>query len=145
MRLDMDGAFPLTASAIERELTEEAPGNYALGYMDPDGFVVSFVGRSDTDVRSRLRAWVGAASRYRTYAPSGRASWGLHRRGTDPLDAPALACASGEDSSYTHFAYSYATTAEDAYAKHWRNYDDFGGDHLGLDNATAPAASAAGG
>jgi hypothetical protein len=145
MRLDMNGTFPLTASAIERELKRKGPGNYALGYMDVDGFVVLFVGRSDADVRSRLHAWVGAPSQYRAYAPAGRASWGSQRRGPLPLDAPALASTSGADSCYSHFAYSYAPSAQAAYAKHWRNYDDFGGGQRLLDNSSAPAASAGGG
>lgn len=139
--LEMAGSFPLTAEAIDEEITQRSPGNYALGYMDGGTFVVFFVGRSDSDVRSRLRDWVGAASQYEDYAPSGRASWGVHRRGTLPLNAPVLASVSKIDSSYSHFAYSYASSPEAAYAKEWRNYDDFGGDQRRLDNSTAPVAS----
>jgi hypothetical protein len=117
-----------------------SPGNYALGYMDGGSFVVMFVGRSDADVRSRLQEWVGAGSEYRAYAPSGRAPWGVHRAGNVPLDGPALAIVCHADSSYSHFAYSYAPSADAAYAKHWRNYDDFGGDERRLDNTMAPAA-----
>ena len=142
VRLEMDGVFPLTAAAIELELQQKAPGNYALGYLDRDGFAVFYIGRSDEDVRGGLRKWVDAPSHYQHYAPSGRASWGSTRRGALPLDAPALASTSGADSSYSHFAYSYAPSAEAAYAKHWRNYDDFGGCHRRLDNSTAPAAPA---
>jgi hypothetical protein len=137
----MDGSFPLTAEAIEGELTRTSPGNYALGYMDGETFVVFYVGRSDSDVKRSLREWVGAASQYEAYAPSGRASWGVHRRGTLPLNAPALASVGKLDSSYTSFAYSYAPSAEAAYAKEWRNYDDFGGSQR-LDNTAAPASSA---
>ena len=41
-------------------------------------------------------------------------------------------------SSYTRFAYSYAPSADAAFAKEWRNYDDFGGSD-GLDNAVPPS------
>jgi len=140
--LEMDGSFPLTAESIDEELTRTSPGNYALGYMDGGTFVVFYVGRSDSDVRRCLHEWVGAASQYEAYAPSGRAPWGVHRRGTFPLNAPALSNVGKIDSSYTSFAYSYAPSAEAAYAKEWRNYDDFGGSQR-LDNSTAPVSSAA--
>ena len=42
------------------------------------------------------------------------------------------------ESGYTRFAYSYAPSAEAAFAKEWRNYDDFGGSD-GLDNAMPPS------
>jgi hypothetical protein len=60
------------------------------------------------------------------------------------VDAPALAGVGSADSGYTRFAYSYAASAEEAYAKEWRNYDAFGGSR-GLDNdAACPAASGRG-
>jgi hypothetical protein len=45
------------------------------------------------------------------------------------------------DDRYTHFAYSYAPSAEAAFAKECRNYDDFGG-YGGLDNSAHPDAPA---
>jgi hypothetical protein len=58
------------------------------------------------------------------------------------VDAPGLervgACV---DSSYTHFAYSYAASAEAAFEKECRNYDAFGGS-VGLDNSTRPVSPA---
>jgi hypothetical protein len=48
----------------------------------------------------------------------------------------------GADTGYTRFAYSYAPSAEAAYAKEWRNYDAFRGS-LELDNKTHPAPIAA--
>jgi hypothetical protein len=141
--LEMDGPFPLTAEAINEEVQRTSPGNYALGYLDRGTFVVFYVGRSDWDLKCRLHEWVGAASQYEAYAPSGRASWGVHQKGTLPLNAPALASVGTVDSSYTRFAFSYATSAEAAYAKEWRNYDDFGGCQR-LDNSTEPVSSAAG-
>jgi hypothetical protein len=135
--LEMDGSFPLCQEAIDAELARTAPGNYALGYLDRGTFVVFYVGRSDTDLKRRLEAWVGAPSRYEAYAPSGRASWGVHRRGGSPLCGPALAAVAVSDTGYTRFAYSYAPSAEAAYAKECRNFDTFGG-RLRLDNTVDP-------
>jgi hypothetical protein len=138
--LGMDGSFPLTAEAIEEELTRTSPGNYALGYLDAGTFVVFYVGRSDSDVKRRLQEWVGTPSCYQAYAPSGRAAWGVHRTGPLPLDGPALANVGRADTRYTRFAYSYAPSPEAAYAKEWCNYDDFGGSGR-LDNAADPVSS----
>lgn len=137
--LAMNGSYPLTAEAIDERLTRKAPGNYALGHLDGDTFMVSYVGRSDSDLRHRLHEWVGAPSHCDRYAPSGRAAWGVHRRGPLSLDIATQGRVGIEpDSSYTRFAYSYAPSAEAAFAKEWRNYDDFGGSD-GLDNATPPS------
>jgi hypothetical protein len=139
--LEMNGSYPLSNEAIDEVLTRTSPGNYALGYMDGDTFSVFYVGRSDSDVRQRLHEWVGLPSRYENYASPARASWGVHRRGQLPVDAPALGRVGKAESSYTRFAYSYARSAEEAYAKEWRNYDAFGGSH-GLDNETQPVSAA---
>ena len=56
------------------------------------------------------------------------------------MDAPALASVENAESSYTRFAYSYAPSANEAYAKQWRNYDAFGGSD-GLDNHREPRRS----
>jgi hypothetical protein len=139
--LEMSGSYPLNDDAIDEALTLRSPGNYALGYMDGDTFNVFYVGRSDSDVRQRLHEWVGMPSRYENYASPAKASWGVHHRGQLPLDAPALDRVENAESSYTRFADSYARSAEEAYAKEWRNYDAFGGNH-GLDNETHPVAAA---
>ena len=140
--LEMSGSYPLSDEAIDEALTRTSPGNYALGYMDGDTFDVFYVGRSDSDVRQRLHEWVGMPSRYENYASPAKAPWGAHRRGQLPVDTPALARVGNAESSYTHFAYSYARSAEDAYAKEWRNYDAFLGSH-GLDNETQPVSATA--
>jgi hypothetical protein len=63
----------------------------------------------------------------------------VHLHGLLALDVATHGCVGVEvDSSYTRFAYSYAPSAEEAFAKEWRNYDDFGGSD-GLDNATPPS------
>jgi hypothetical protein len=135
--LEMTGSYPLSDDSIDETLMRTSPGNYALGYMDGDTFMVFYVGRSDSDLRQRLHAWVGKPSRYGRYASPARAPWGVRFRGLLPVGAPASARVENGESSYTHFAYSYACSADEAYAKEWRNYDAFGGGH-GLDNEAEP-------
>jgi len=135
--LEMTGSFPLSDEAIDEALTRTSPGNYALGYMDGGTFDVFFVGRSDSDVRRRLHEWVGMPSRYEDHASLARAPWEVRRRGPLPVDAPASGRVGNAETSYTHFAFSYARSAEEAYGKEARNYDAFVGSH-GLDNETAP-------
>jgi len=58
------------------------------------------------------------------------------------VDAPALGRVGVDaDSGYTHFAYSYAPSAEAAFEKECRNYDDFGGSRE-LDNEAPPSHEA---
>jgi hypothetical protein len=137
----MSGSYQLSDHAIDEALTRTSPGNYALGYLDGDTFDVFYVGRSDSDVRRRLHEWVDMPSRYTSYASPAKAPWGVHRRGQCPVDAPALRRVGSAESSYTRFAYSYARSADEAYAKEWRNYDAFGGSRS-LDNETQPASTA---
>jgi hypothetical protein len=139
--LEMNGSYPLSDEAINEVVTQTSAGNYALGYMDGDTFDVFYVGRSDSDVRQRLHEWVGLPSRYENYASPAKASWGVHYRGKLPVGAPALDRVGSAEDSYTCFAYSYARSAEEAYAKEWRNYDTFGGSH-GLDNENQPVSAA---
>jgi len=139
--LEMSKAYALSDEVIDQELMRTSAGNYALGYMDGDTFAVFYVGRSDCDVRQRLHEWVGVPSRYESHASAAKASWGVHRRGQLPLDAPANAPVGSAESSYTYFAYSYARSADEAYAQECRNYDAFGGRN-GLDNAAEPISVA---
>jgi hypothetical protein len=137
--LEMSGSFPLSDGAIDDALMRTSPGNYALGYMEDDTFVVFYVGRSDCDLRQRLHDWVGMPSRYDSYASPAKAPWGSCHRGPLPVGTAVSARVENGESSYTHFAYSYARSADDAYAKEWRNYDAFGGGH-GLDNESEPTS-----
>jgi len=137
--LEMSGSFPLSDEAIDDTLMQTSPGNYALGYMEGDAFILFYVGRSDRDLRQRLHDWVGMPSRYESYASPAKAPWGSRRRGPLPVSTPASARVENAESSYTHFAYSFARSADEAYAKEWRNYDAFGGGH-GLDNDSEPVS-----
>jgi hypothetical protein len=141
--LEMSGSYPLSDEAIDEALTRTSPGNYALGYMDGDTFRVFYVGRSDSDVRKRLHEWVGMPSRYDRYAPARKAAWAFRDSGLMPpgLGAPALGRVGNADSSYTRFAYGFASSPEAAFAKECRNYDDFGGGGA-LDNEARPSKEA---
>jgi hypothetical protein len=75
------------------------------------------------------------------YASSAKAPWAMQRRGRLPLERPALGRVESSESSYTRFAYSYAVTADAAFDKECRNYDDFGGRDQ-LDNAGRPHGAA---
>ena len=135
--LEMHGSYPLDGKAIDNELTTISPGNYALGYLDGEDFTVFYVGRSDSDLRQRLHDWVGIPSRFRRYASAAKAPWGTRCLPRFPVDTPQLDRVGSAASPYTHFAYSYARSAEEAYAKEWRNYDFFGRSN-GLDNDAEP-------
>lgn len=137
--LEMRGCYPLEDAVIDEQLTYTSPGNYALGYMEGGTFTVFYVGRSDSDLRQRLHEWVGMPSRDRRYLSLAKASWGIQRRRRVPVGTPALDRVGSAQSSYTHFAYSYAPSADEAYAKEWRNYDAFGGSR-GLDNENRPVS-----
>ena len=130
--LEMSGSYRLNDADIDEVLTRRSPGNYALGYMDGGAFSVFYVGRSDSDLRQRLHEWVGRPSRYEDYASPARAAWGRRHRGQLPVEVAALGRVGSGESSYTHFAYSYAASSHEAYAKELRNHDSFGG----LDNQT---------
>lgn len=59
--LGMTGPFPLSGLGIDREVTRQSAGNYALGYVNErKAFIVKYVGRSDSDVNARLHSWIGA-------------------------------------------------------------------------------------
>jgi len=137
----MSGSYPLSEEGIDAAMTRTSPGNYALGYLDGDTFSVFYVGRSDADVRQRLHEWVGRPSQYDRYASGSRAGWASSPTGLMPLGRPALGRVANGESSYTRFAYSYAPSAEAAFEKEARNYDDLGGS-AGLDNEEPPSRAA---
>lgn len=60
------GSFPLTAESIDKEIKFIAPGVFALGVLGHDGrFQMLLVGRSDSDVRKTLKAYIGKANRFK--------------------------------------------------------------------------------
>lgn len=52
--LDMFGPYNLNATTIKNKVAPRKIGNYALGYMKGNTFIVKYVGRSDNDVAWRL-------------------------------------------------------------------------------------------
>ncbi len=59
--LEMQGAFDLTNVKIDELITSACVGNYALGVISAktNKFVVKYVGRSETDLNTRLKQHVG--------------------------------------------------------------------------------------
>lgn len=58
--LNMRGPYPLNEIEIDRLIIKNVPGNYAYGYQNGEGhFFVQYVGRSDTDLNSRIRHGIG--------------------------------------------------------------------------------------
>lgn len=136
--LEMQGSHALDDAVIDDVLTHTSAGNYALGYLDDGVFCVFYVGRANADLRERLHEWVGRPSSYERFAPTRRAAWAT-RSGCSPLGIPALGrVGTVADTAYTRFAFSYASSAEAAFEKECRNYEDFGGCRQ-LDNESAPA------
>ena len=52
----LQGKYPLTTGEVDRRVTRTSPGVYVLSH---DGEHARYVGRSDKNVRSRLKDWVG--------------------------------------------------------------------------------------
>ena len=59
------GPFPLTENGITQNVTRQSPGAYALGQSKEKKFLINYVGRSDSDVRSRLRDHAGKQSQFK--------------------------------------------------------------------------------
>ncbi len=140
--LQMRGPYPLSDPSIDRQVQRISAGNYALGYMEGDVFLVFYVGRSDSDVNRELHEWVGTPSPFDRYASMAKAPWGRRGVGAHPLRAPTLGrVGNGVDTGYTRFAFSYAPSAEAAFLEECRNYDEFGQSTV-LDNRMHPVAPA---
>jgi hypothetical protein len=136
--LHMTGSYPLTDQSIDRQVERISPGNYALGYMQGDTFLVFYVGRSDSDLNRQLHEWVGRPGPFDRYASMAKAPWGQRRGGVLPLGVPAFEpVGNGVDTGYTCFAFSYAPSPAAAFQEECRNYDDFGRSSV-LDNRIQP-------
>lgn len=55
--LNMDGPYDFNINSIDLNVTKVSGGNYALGIVDENtgNFHVTYVGRSDADVKGRLK------------------------------------------------------------------------------------------
>ncbi len=58
--LNMSGPYDFTSAKIDAEVTRTSAGNYALGHMDNETFIVKYVGRSDSDVNAELKKRLNA-------------------------------------------------------------------------------------
>ena len=66
------GPYPLTEKGINENVTRQSPGAYALGRSTNGIFHINYVGRSDSDLKKRLRDHIGENSefKYEYYASS---------------------------------------------------------------------------
>ena len=70
------GPFSLSGPSILSSVTNYGPGAYALGRTEGNTFLISYVGRSDTDVATRLQNWVGTYNEFKfDYFPSAQAAF----------------------------------------------------------------------
>jgi len=79
--LRMEGPYSLEINIIEEKVDRVSPGNYALGRKNEKGtFLVSYIGRADTDLTSELKSWVDKTDKplfkFR-YAISARDAFGM--------------------------------------------------------------------
>lgn len=51
--------YSFNENSINDTVTKTSAGNYALGYVDGNTFIVQYVGRSDSDVKERLLQHIG--------------------------------------------------------------------------------------
>lgn len=107
--LGMGQSYELSEEIINQIIEPNRMGNYAYGYLNDNGkFIVKYVGRSDSDLKSRIKH-------------------GLQDRENDE-----------KCRKYERFKFSYASNVKEAYDKECRNYHDFGGDEGLLNNAKHP-------
>lgn len=107
--LGMGQSYELSEEIINQIIEPNRIGNYAYGYLNDSGsFIVKYVGRSDSDLQSRIKH-------------------GLQDRLIDE------SC-----KKYERFKFSYAYSVKEAYDKECRNYHDFGGDEGLLNNVKHP-------
>lgn len=75
----MNGPYLLTTETVDRVVTRISPGAYILGNRQK---VARYVGRSDDDVRGRLKKWASSTYSYfwYEYAGSPRAAFQVECR-----------------------------------------------------------------
>jgi len=55
----LSGPYTLTAENIDLIVVYKSPGAYALGHLNSEGgYIIDYVGRSDSDINNRLKSWV---------------------------------------------------------------------------------------
>lgn len=61
----LNGPYTLSEETINKVVTQTSPGIYVLGHSENNTFYVKYVGRSDNDVSSRLKDWIGKYSQFK--------------------------------------------------------------------------------
>ena len=76
MPADLYGPHPLRLDTVKQLLILASPGAYVLGDSDARGFHPRCVGRSEFDVATRIRGFVGFYSEFKfAYCESARAAF----------------------------------------------------------------------
>jgi hypothetical protein len=57
--INLSEPISLDADSVNRAVSKVSPGIYALDATSSGPFKISYVGRSDTDLNSRLQSWIG--------------------------------------------------------------------------------------
>ncbi|WP_198390307.1 hypothetical protein [Burkholderia ubonensis] len=74
--LEMQGPYDLSKEEIDKQITKTSAGNYALGSITGGKFIVMYVGRSDSDLNSRLKQHVDKHPKFKySYASSPKAAF----------------------------------------------------------------------
>ena len=69
--IGMKSSYILTQKSIDCEITKISAGNFALGYETKSGlFVVENFGRSDTDLNTEIKNWIGRYERFKFFYAS---------------------------------------------------------------------------
>ncbi|MDE5880771.1 MAG: hypothetical protein K2H60_03495 [Muribaculaceae bacterium] len=96
----LEGPFTYDKTTIDSVIPEGIPGNYILGDLNADGDLeVRYVGRSDSDLRTRIGHDIG---------------------------------------KYSHFYFSIAESAREAYNQECLMWHQYGGEEGELDNDIHP-------
>ena len=61
----LKGSYRLTDSAVDSNVTQTSAGAYALGRLEDEKFLVSYIRRSDDNVNARLKQHVGDYDRFK--------------------------------------------------------------------------------
>ncbi|PHM51250.1 hypothetical protein [Xenorhabdus sp. KK7.4] len=56
--LDMIGPYPFTAQQVDNTISKLSAGNYAIGYKKHGAFIPTYIGRSDSDLKKRLKSHI---------------------------------------------------------------------------------------
>lgn len=67
--LDMQGPYQMSSSVIDQRIQPSKIGNYALGYLSKDNihFIVCYIGRSDTDLKQRIKDHLNESPKYQLF------------------------------------------------------------------------------